>query len=280
MNCPKKILDKGNQLSINQTADWEVFSDVLGESGFFSAIKLTMVNKGRKFPYSSPKRKTLQAESKKRLILKVATEVFAEKGFNETTVSQIAQKAKISEGSIYHYFASKEDLLFSIPEERMENFLSGLHESLEGIKGALNKIRKLIWYHLQFYQKNRDYVLILLQNIRQNPRFNSTRAYSLIRNFGKLVAQIIEEGKEEGAIRRDVDSRILRDAILGAIEHTTIRGSILGRLPKLTDVAPLIYDFFVSGIQTQAGMVTIPLQEFLQLKKSGMVGDDLKPARN
>jgi TetR/AcrR family fatty acid metabolism transcriptional regulator len=141
---------------------------VPAESGLLSSMKVTMADKKRKFSYSSPKRRTLQGESKKRLILKVATEVFAEKGFHETTVSQIAQKANIAEGSIYHYFESKEDLLFSIPEERMENFLSGLRESLEGVKGALNKIRKLIWYHLNFYEKNKDYTQILLPELRSS----------------------------------------------------------------------------------------------------------------
>jgi len=214
----------------------------------------------------SKRKMTIQGESKKRLILKVATEVFAEKGFNEATISLIAKKAKIAEGGIYHYFENKEDLLFSIPEERMESFLSGLHDSLEGIEGTLAKIRKLIWYHLNFYEKNKDYVLILLQNIRQNPRFHSTRAYSLIRDFGKLTAQLIEEGKKEGAIRRNVDARLLRDAILGAIEHITIRGLILGKLPNLTRAADALYDFFVSGVQAKKSMVTLPLEELLHLR--------------
>jgi TetR/AcrR family fatty acid metabolism transcriptional regulator len=228
---------------------------------------------------SIPKR-TSQGEEKRRLILKVATEVFAEKGFNESTISQIAKKAKIAEGGIYVYFKNKEDLLFSIPEERMEHFLSGLHEHLEGIDGALPKLRKIIWYHLNFYEKNKDYVLNLLQNIQQNPRFNSTRAYQLIRDFAKLVAQTIEEGKKEGVIRPGIDARLLRDAILGSIEHVTIRGSILGRFPRVTDAAEPLYDFFVSGIQPQTGMVTLRLREFLRMKKTILGKIDPKKEKN
>lgn len=217
---------------------------------------------------ASTRKRTSQGQEKKRLILKVATEVFAERGFNETTISQIAQRAKIAEGGIYVYFKNKEDLLFSIPEERMENFLSGLNEHLAGISGALAKLHKLIWYHLHFYEKNKDYVLILLQNIQQNPRFHSTRAYQLIREFGKLVNRIIEEGKTEGVIRPNIDSRLLRDAILGAIEHITIRGSLLGRFPRVTEAAEPLYDFFASGIQSQTGMVSLRLREFLRMKKA------------
>ncbi|MFH1758513.1 MAG: TetR/AcrR family transcriptional regulator [Pseudomonadota bacterium] len=229
-----------------------------------------MADKKGEFSDSSPKKMTLQGESKKRLILKVATEVFAEKGFYETTIAQIAQIAKIAEGSIYHYFENKEDLLFSIPEERMENFFSGLREHLEGIKGALFKLRKIIWYHLHFYEKNQDYVLILLQNIRLNPRFKSTRAYQLIRDFSRLVVQIIEEGKKEGVIRPDINAKLLRDAILGAVEHITIRGSILGRFPILTTATAQLYDFFVTGIGTAGSTVTLPLRKFLRIYESVM----------
>ncbi|MDO8957034.1 MAG: TetR/AcrR family transcriptional regulator C-terminal domain-containing protein [Deltaproteobacteria bacterium] len=90
----------------------------------------------------------------------------------------------------------------------------------------------------------------------------------MIREFAKLVVQIIEEGKREGLIRANIDSRLLRDAILGAIEHTTIRGSILGRHPKLTETANPLYDFFISGIQSHGGTVVLPLQEFLRMKES------------
>ena len=228
---------------------------------------------------SLPNKRTVQGENKKRLILKVATEVFAERGFAETTIAQISHKAKIAEGSIYHYFKNKEDLLFSIPEERMENFLSGLYENLAGMKGALNKIRKMIWYHLYFYEKNRDYVLILLQNIRQKPNFKSTRAYQLLRDFSRLIAEIIEEGKTEGIIRADIDSKLLRDAILGSIEHVTIRGSILGRVPTLTEAAEMLYRFFAWGIQPQSSTVILPLREFLQMKNSGGKRMDGRPHR-
>jgi hypothetical protein len=74
-------------------------------------------------------------------------------------------------------------MLFSIPEERMENFLRGLHEHLEGVKGALRQLRKIIWYHLNSYEKNKDYTQILLLDLRQNPRLNQSKTYSMIRQY-------------------------------------------------------------------------------------------------
>jgi len=75
-------------------------------------------------------KRAFQGRSKKRLILKVTTKVFAGKGFNQPTILQIASKANIAEGSIYDYFKSKKDLLFVNAEERMKNFLSDLHRKV------------------------------------------------------------------------------------------------------------------------------------------------------
>jgi len=215
-------------------------------------------------------KRRFRAESKKRLILQVANEVFAERGFQETTISQIAQKAGIAEGSIYDYFKNKEDLLFSIPEERMEGFLFGLQEHLKGIRGGLEKLRKLVWYHLDFYERNRDYTRILLLDLRQNPRFNRSRAYGMIRQYSRMILQVIEEGKRERSIRREVDSYILRDLILGTIEHFSIRGFILGRFPHLAGAADQLYELIVSGVAERNRMVTVPLDRLVKLQLSGV----------
>jgi TetR/AcrR family fatty acid metabolism transcriptional regulator len=212
----------------------------------------------------------LQAESKKQLILKVASEVFAERGFRGATISQIAKKANIAEGSIYDYFKNKEDLLFSIPEERMENYLSGLRLHLKGIKGALAKLRKLIWYHLDFYEKNQDYTRILLLDLRQNPRFSQSRAYRMIRQYSKVILEIIEEGKKENEIRKEVDDYLLRDLLLGTIEHLSIRGFIMGRFPNPAAASDDLYDLVISGVGNKKQMITLPLEELRKFRHRGM----------
>jgi TetR/AcrR family fatty acid metabolism transcriptional regulator len=215
-------------------------------------------------------KRKFQAENKKRLILQVANEVFAEKGFQAATISQIARKANIAEGSIYDYFKNKEDLLFSIPEDRMENFLFGLQEHLKGIRGALEKLRKLIWYHLDFYERNQDYTRLLLLDLRQNPRFNQSRAYGMIRQYSKMILQVIEEGKREKSIRREVDSYILRDLILGTIEHFTIRGFIMGRFPNLSAGAEYLHDAIISGVAERNRMVTLSLDKLMSRQRRKM----------
>ena len=139
----------------------------------------------------------------------------------------------------------------------MEKFLSGLHDHLLGIKGALNKLRKLIWYHLHFYEKNKDYPRILLRDLRQNPRFDQTKAYRMIREYSKVILEIIEEGKKENEIRKEVDAYLLRDLLLGTIEHFSIRGFIMGWFPNLSEAAEHLYDQIVSGVSERNRMITL-----------------------
>jgi len=212
------------------------------------------------------KKRALQGESKKRLILKVANEIFAEGSFERATISQIAQAANIADGSIYNYFKNKEDILFSIPEERMENFLSGLHEHLKGIKGAPNKLRKIIWYQFNFYENNKDYTRLLHLDLRQNPRFNQSNAYSMIRQYSKVILQVIEEGKKEKTIRKEIDPYMIRDLIFGGIEHFVIRGFIMGRFPNITEAADDFYDLIFSGVAEENRMITLPLNKLMNLK--------------
>jgi TetR/AcrR family fatty acid metabolism transcriptional regulator len=231
---------------------------------------MKMPEERRPSSFSPKKKRTFQAANKKHLILKVANEVFAEKGYGETTISQIAKKANIAEGSIYDYFKNKEDLLFSIPEERMENYLSGLRAHLKGIKGALPKLRKLIWYQLDFYEKNQDYTRILLLDLRQNPRFNRSRAYRMIRQYSKIILEVIEEGKKEDEIRKEVDPYLLRDLLLGTVEHFSIRGFIMGRFPNLAAASDDLYELVISGVENKKQMITLPLEELRKFRHPGM----------
>jgi TetR/AcrR family fatty acid metabolism transcriptional regulator len=215
------------------------------------------------------KKIAFQREGKKTLILKAANQVFVEKGFNGATISQIAQVAHIADGSIYNYFKSKEDILFSIPEERMQEFFSGLHEHLKGIKGAPNKLRKIIWYQLNFYEKNADYSKLLLIELRQHPGFNQSKAYRLIRQYSKVILKVIEEGKNEKTIRKEIDPHMVRDLILGGIEHFAIRGLIMGRIPNLTEATNVICDLLLSGVAEKDRMISLPLEKLMHMKSAG-----------
>jgi TetR/AcrR family fatty acid metabolism transcriptional regulator len=117
-------------------------------------------------------RKGRKENTRKRdAILEAALEVFAQMGFLDATISEIAKKASVAEATIYEYFENKENLLFSIPAEKQKEALDLLEFQLAGIKGALNKIRKFVWFYLWFFQNNRPWSSVALMILRSNKKF-------------------------------------------------------------------------------------------------------------
>ena len=160
---------------------------------------------------------------KRESIIQAAIEVFSKKDFKTASVSEIARKAGVADGTIYQYFRNKEYLFFSIPIEKTNEFRSQLELHLEGISGALNKIRKFVWYFLYFFKTNPDYGRILMLEMRVSKSFVRTDTYDFLKKSVGQVPEIIREGQEEGSIRKDTDVYVLRHLVLGTLEHIVSR---------------------------------------------------------
>ena len=91
-----------------------------------------------------------------------AIKIFGEKGFQDATVAEIAKDAGGRDATIYEYFTSKEDLLLAIPLEITNELIPQINDHMIGIMGAFNKLRKLIWWWLNYIEKNPGYGSIVL----------------------------------------------------------------------------------------------------------------------
>jgi len=177
-------------------------------------------------------------------ILTAALEIFAQRGYQKALVTEIARRAGVSEATIYKEFKDKEDLLHAIPEKIMPEATSELALHMQGIKGALNKFRKFIWFYLYFFETNKDWATVVLLQIRPNPTFIRTTAYQLIRKFTRILIDILEEGKKEGRIRKDLDNNLARHIIIGGIEHITTRWIFLGKPEHILSYTDELFEIF------------------------------------
>ncbi len=179
-------------------------------------------------------------------IIQAATEVFGRKGFQAASISEIAEKAGVAEGSIYQYFKNKQDLFFSVPVEKTKEFRTQLELHLEGISGAFNKIRKFVWFFLYYFKADPAYGRMLMLEMRVSKSFIQTTTYDFLKKSVAQVMDIIQEGQREGVIRKDVDVYVLRHLVLGTLEHMVSRWLLKGETYDLLehhqDVSQLIID--------------------------------------
>lgn len=189
---------------------------------------------------------------KRQLIIDAAIEVFSRNGFQNSTISEIAQKANVAEGTIYQYFRNKEDLFFSIPIDKTKEFYKELELHLQGINGAVNKIRKFVWYYLYHLQENPEYARALMLEMRVNRNFAKAKAFEAYRPLTQKILKIIEEGQEEGIIRKDVDIYIIRHLILGLLEHIVTRWLLKGEKGDLLAHYNEAVELLIQGISDPA----------------------------
>jgi TetR/AcrR family fatty acid metabolism transcriptional regulator len=181
-------------------------------------------------------------------IIQAAIGVFGKNGFKNSSICKIAQRANVAEGTIYQYFKHKEDLFFSIPVEKTKEFCRELELHLQGIHGVFNKIRKFIWYYLYFFKMNPEYARTLMLEMRVNKSFVKTKTYNSFRKSTSQILEIIREGQEEGIIRKDVNIYIIRQLILGILEHMVTRWLIKGGKYDLMDHWNEVSELVIHGI--------------------------------
>ncbi len=185
---------------------------------------------------------------RKQSIIQAAIGVFGKGNFRNSSISEIARKANVAEGTIYQYFKNKEDLFFSIPVEKTKEFSRELELHLQGINGALNKISKLIWYYLYFFEKNPEYARTLMLEMRVSKNFVMTKAYESFKLFTNQVLEIIKEGQQEGVIRDDVNIYVLRQLILGILEHMVTRWLLKGEKYGLLEHSDEVNKLIIHGM--------------------------------
>ncbi len=170
----------------------------------------------------------------KQRILSVAAEIMNRRGFSESNISEIASAVGIKDPIIYQHFKGKEDLLFAVVEDHMDKFLLYLDEHLQGISGAYNKLRKLIWAHLRFNDLNREYITLVNLECRSDLNFYQTKAYELIRRYAGMLIRILKEGVEEGAFRSGINLMLVRDLIFGLVDFEAITCLITKEIKEAT----------------------------------------------
>jgi TetR/AcrR family transcriptional regulator, cholesterol catabolism regulator len=183
-------------------------------------------------------------------ISKAGAELFATKGFVETSMHDVATAAKLSKGGIYHYFSCKTELLDFIINSFIDLVLDGLEEEIGKETNDADKIKALIFRHVRLYPQNMYKAKVLISEAHNLPR--------------KLRKKILVKEKEYYRVITEVLSSYL-GASVDKDHLTTITFSLLGMCnwiyrwynPKAAisweQLSQTIFDIFMSGISGLKG---------------------------
>jgi len=173
----------------------------------------------------------VKTKSRKDRIMEAALRIFAEKTFQDATISEISKESGVSEATIYEYFGTKEDLLFAIPEKISNDTLKESQLVSPFIKDAEGRIRAILLSYIKLYQNNPHYSALVLLQLMSNKRFRQAAAHEPIRRSAHGFLDCIRDGIADGTFRKDADAYLIRSMLLGTIEHLFIHWHMQG-MPK------------------------------------------------
>ncbi len=186
-----------------------------GKAPLISADQDQIIN-----PLSLPLQNS--ASDKKLRILAAAEEIISNKGFKEATISEIASQAGINDSIIYRYFKGKEDLLFSIIEERLKEGDVLLTRDLQGLIDPKSQLRKLMWGNLWYHNAFSAYSRILFFECLPSTQFYSSPAAQLLQKYVNRLTDILEHGVKQRVFRNDIPISLMRHMVLGTLDLTAI----------------------------------------------------------
>lgn len=176
-----------------------------------------------------------KADDRKKQILRAAVEVFAERGFHRTRVSDIARRADVAYGLVYHYFKSKDQVLNSIFDEKWALFLKVLDQIADARDlVAIEKLRSIADVLIDALRIAPELVQVVVQEISRSDRFGERAKLEAFHQAVRIVERIITEGQKRGELKVDFEPRTGAFIFFGALE-TVCTGFALKALPCRTD---------------------------------------------
>ena len=188
---------------------------------------------------------------KKKQILLAASELFRQKGYNSTTVEDIATKTGLLKGSLYCYFESKEDILAQITKGPIEECLEKITEIKDSDLKWDKKISEALKTHLNMWHAYYGAVFIVLSEFYVD--VNSAVGEYIVDLFDQykvVISDIIHQGVEAGEIRNDLDPTIMFYSLLGMCSWMYKWYSPDGRLPVET-IAEQFAAIFIEGAKAR-----------------------------
>ena len=165
--------------------------------------------------------------SKADLVQEAAKAVFAEKGFNKSTTIEIANRAGVAEGTIYEHYKNKQDLLFSIPRQKFQSYRKQMEAALRS-EDPLIQLRQMMWNHFLIFASDSRFLLVYFNDVKLNKQFYTTESYPQYLRYLDPLYDILEQGKQKGLFKQNLDNRIYRNLFVGAFSHMAIRWFVQG----------------------------------------------------
>ena len=190
----------------------------------------------------------IEKNNKYHMILEAAVKVFARQGFHQSTVAQIAKEAGVADGTIYLYFKNKDDILVQFFNFRAKQVFESFREEVDRAETSSDKLRNLVRRHLAEFQRDRDGAVVYQVETHQSSRLAEAQIKEMSKMYRDLISEIIEQGQQEGTIRKDLYVGLVKRFIIGGVDEVINTWLHSDGEYDLVSMADPLVELFMKGV--------------------------------
>jgi TetR/AcrR family transcriptional regulator, fatty acid metabolism regulator protein len=186
-------------------------------------------------------------------IIDAAVKVFADQGYFQSTVAMIAKEAGVADGTIYLYFKNKEDILVQIFDYKAKQVFERFRAEVDKPGNAIDKLKSLVRIHLEEFQRDRSMAVVYQSETHQQTRSVELQIREMSKLYADIVSEIVEQGQDEGTLRRDLYLSLVKRFILGSVDEVINTWIHSEGEYDLVSMADSLVALFIRGIGTNEG---------------------------
>ena len=160
---------------------------------------------------------------KRERILEAAAELFSHKSYHEVMMEDVAKLTSVAKGTVYNYFASKEELYFSIMHMRMENLINSLNDKIKTEVNSIDSLRTFVIHLYMFMMKYQNFFLMYVKESFCSGNGFCDELKELEAQLRSILKEIIISGKKENLFR-NVDEDFSVNSVIGSIYGSVQKG--------------------------------------------------------
>lgn len=181
-------------------------------------------------------------------IIDAAVKVIAENGYHGSQVAKIAKQAGVADGTIYLYFKNKDDILVSVFQEKMGQFIEKISEQINTEQKADDKLLKLIEMHFLQLENDHDLAVVTQLELRQSDIELRTQINQVLKSYLNVLDTIIQEGIDDGIFQQNLHVRLVRQMIFGTIDEIVTNWVMQDHKYSLVEQASDVHSLIIKGL--------------------------------
>jgi len=185
---------------------------------------------------------------KREAILRSAIKVFAQKGYFNSKVADIAKEAGIADGTVYLYFKSKDEILHSIFDRAMEEFIAEGKREIAQIETADGRLRRIAQLHLEKLGADRDLAIVFQVELRGSTKFMEEFSGGGFAEYLDIIRRTIADGQKAEIFRHDLKPITAAKILYGALDEMVTNWILSKRKYPLAPMADEVLKIFFGGI--------------------------------